>query len=163
MEPEKRYYLAIVRPENLLQLVKEKLAFYAVKRDVKSLKAGDRILLYKSRGGSGRGSSGSSGIVGAFEVTEEPRPPSRAADRTMFTALYPTRIPWRAIVTSLDEPLSIAPLVPDLQMFPNKQKYGSALQTTMKMLNSHDYEMLEDALRRHVKVTNKESRAYQAR
>ncbi len=148
MDKQKHYYyLAVVRPENLEQLVKDGLVYYAVKTKKTPIRAGDRIVLYRSRGGPLRG--GGPGIVGTFEVTQTPQEPSRSVDRSTFSMLYPTQIPWRAITTSLPNPLAIAPLVPQLRMFPNKEKYGSALQTTLKSLVREDYELIERALKEH--------------
>lgn len=148
MEGERKYYLAVVRPENFQKLLKSGLSFYAVRKGSK-IKNGDQIVLYRSRGGSARG--GDAGIVGTFEVIADPRPVARgAAARDFFQSLYPIQIPWRALVTTLDRPLPIAPLVAELQIFPNKQQYGSALQTTMKALPRHDYEVINEALKRHI-------------
>ncbi len=125
------------------------MGFYAVKRmaSVAAMGPGDRIILYRSRGTTKREGPG---VVGAFEVLEAPREPSRS-NRNLFLSLYPVIVPWKAIAVSVETPLPIAPLVPQLNMFPGKQRYGSALQTTLKRLTKSDYDILETALKKHVK------------
>lgn len=143
---DRDYYLAVVRPENLQKLRGFGLTFYAVKRGTR-IKSGDRIVLYRSRGAAKQGGPG---IVGAFEVTGDPHPArSLETSSDFFLRLYPTQIPWRPIAGSIDNPLPIAPLVPSLKMFPNKSKYGSVLQTTLKKMPREDYEVIEAALIAH--------------
>jgi hypothetical protein len=154
MQPERRYYLAVIRPENLQRLVDAGLNYYALRTNRRPIAPGDRILLYRSRDrarshrGGGSGAVGGSGVVGAFEVTEEPRAPGRGT-RDIFAMLYPTQIPWRQIVLCLNEPLPIADLVAKLSMFTNKERYGSALQTTLRRITRDDYELIESELKRH--------------
>jgi predicted RNA-binding protein len=141
---EPSYYLAIIRPENLQRLQEAGLEFYAVRR-LRKMNAGDRIVLYKTRGGDRR----NPGVVGVFEVLASPQEADRVASGNLFWARYPVRIPWRAIVLSLTDPMSIAPLVPTLGIFPNKARYGSALQTSMKRLPRADYEVIERSMKAH--------------
>jgi predicted RNA-binding protein len=147
MGPERQYYLAVVRPENLERLIEAGLNHYALRTTRTKITEGDRIVLYRSRGSP---SDGGPGIVGAFEVTQKPLAVSRGP-KEGFAALYPTQIPWRKIVLCLSAPLPIAPLVPSLSVFPNKRNYGSALQTTIKRLTRRDYELIEAALRKHAR------------
>jgi predicted RNA-binding protein len=148
MKDERKYFLAIVRPENLELLERAGLEFYALKKGT-SIRAGDRIVLYRSKGAA----RNKAGIVGAFEVIADPHAAERSANEGVLYTLYPTRVPWRPIATSLEKPMPIVPLVPDLQMFPNKERYGSVLQLSMKRLSSSDYELIERALKKHVAQT----------
>lgn len=143
MDSEKQYFLAVVRPENLDQLKAAGLGFYALKRESK-IRAGDRIVLYRSRG------SGGSGFVGVFEAVTDPQLVKRATGQSLFFSLYPYQVRWRPIVTTLETPMPIAPLVPDLTIFPNKKKYGAILQLSLKRLPQADYEVIEKALRTHI-------------
>jgi predicted RNA-binding protein len=151
MSDEPSYYMAIVRPENLQTLEEAGLHFYTVKDRNTRIKRGDRIVLYRSRGAPAR--HGGPGVVGTFEVIADPSVQKRASGEPIFYSLYPTRIPWRAIAMCLRKPLPIAPLVPELSMFTNKQRYGSALQASMKRLARADYDILESALKQHVATT----------
>jgi hypothetical protein len=145
MIDERKYVLAIVRPENLRKLEDAGLDHYAVKRGAK-LRPGDRIVLYRSRGGAPKGKSG---IVGIFEVTAAPLE-TRPLNQEVFSALYPIQIPWRTMIASLERPMPIAPLVSKLSIFTNKSRYGSVLQISMKSLPEADYVAIEHALRKHV-------------
>jgi hypothetical protein len=92
------------------------------------------------------------GVIGVFEVTGSPR---LVGDTTgsgdQFLNLFPIQVPWRSIVTSIDKPLLLAPLVPKLAVFQNKTNYGSVLQTTLKRLSQQDYKVIESALEAHAR------------
>ena len=151
MQVERNHYLAVIRPENLAKLLDFNLSFYAfhTRRRGTAIKKGDRMVLYRSRG---LGGDRVPGVIGVFEVTSAPQ---LAGDTSgmgdSFLNLFPIQVPWRSIVTSIDKPLPLAPLVPKLAVFQNKTKYGSVLQTTLKRLSQQDYQVIESALEAHAR------------
>jgi predicted RNA-binding protein len=147
-QPERRYWVAIVRPHNLDALIlKTSLQSYAASSgQAGRVQPGDRVALYQSRKTSGS----VSGFVGIFEIIDEPM-----IDRNhAFSPLYQLRIPWLPMAVSLKKPLPLKPLVQQLRFITSKVNYGSALQRSWLRIPREDFQTIESALEKHVADTD---------
>ena len=133
-------WFAITNPENYEILKGVGFSFYAVgeasRRSVERMKVGDKVVLYRS--------GKNSGIVGTFEISGHAEQNGDATPSFPF----PYRIAWRTILT-IDEPLSIRPIVPILDFIVNKTNYGTALQGSLRTISGADYHALLDLLKRN--------------
>jgi predicted RNA-binding protein len=151
LQTESRYFLAIVRPDNLARLAEIGMQFFAINSTKIRISAGDRTVIYKLSDTTAK----SAGIVGTFKVTCNPY----SNNQRIFVRGFSTHIPWAPIILAPDKPIPFAPLIPNLTFVSIKSNYGSALQGSLKRLPHVDDELIEAALANHVNALQPEAKA----
>jgi hypothetical protein len=142
------YLLPIVDREPLAWIVAaQRTAFAAHRaRDAARLRAGDRVFLYTARGCFHNPTRDRGRVAGLATVRQEPTPltePVRFGDRE-----YALRLDLE--IEFLAPPrggVELAPLVPELESFPNKLAWSATMRRSLVPLTARDAKRLERKLR----------------
>ena len=138
MSPETHYWLTIASSENCALLAEMNYPYFALgsigATTAKSIVAGDRCILYRSRQGKG--------FIGLFEVTSDAEETTTAVGSHVYTI----RIPWKAELLCENRPVDLPAVAPALEFIKNKRMFGTYLQTTLRRLSSHDFSVIKREL-----------------
>jgi hypothetical protein len=142
------YLLPIADREPLVWIVAAQRTAFATHRarDAARLQAGDRLFLYTARGCFHNPTRDRGRVAGLATVRAEPAPlaePVRFGEREYALGLD-------LAIDVLAPPrggVELAPLVPELDSFPNKDAWSATMRRSLVPLTDRDAERLERELR----------------